>query len=41
VLEAERLTTQPCPRLPTMFRAGTRTLSKNTSLKSARRHLPS
>ena len=28
-------TTQPWPRLPTMFLAGTRTLSKNTSLKSA------
>jgi hypothetical protein len=31
----ERLTIQPRPRVPTMLVAGTRTLSKNTSLKSA------
>src|SRR5439155_1732235 len=30
-----RLTRQPWPRCPTRFSAGTRTLSKNTSLKSA------
>ena len=33
--QVERLTIQPSPRLPTMFLAGTRTLSKKTSLKSA------
>ena len=33
-LSVERETFQPSPRLPTMFRAGMRTSSKNTSQKS-------